>query len=265
MTRPSFALLGCLAVAACGPGEPIKSPPPPTTSAPSPTVTADPTPSASPSATPSADPTAVTTAEPPRDPPPIPPNTVVLNIGDSFLQAYFAQSLKPKLDALGAHYEVKAEQATYTVTWAAKMDYLLQTWKPDLVIINLGANELANIEPEKHAPAVRKIAASVGDIPCVWVSPPSWRKDTGILEVIRTNTAPCRFFNSDTQVPQPIPRQGDKIHPNKEGGQMWADAFWKWLLSQRAPAEPPSEKKVSPWKLKAAPPEEHQPKPPSKD
>ncbi len=265
MTRTSLALLGSLAFAACGPAEPIKSPPPTGTIAPAPTVTAEPTATASPSGAPTSAPTVVPTAEEPREPPPIPQNTVVLNIGDSFLQAYFAQSLKPKLDALGARYEVKAEQATYTVTWAGKMDYLLQTWKPDLVIINLGANELANIEPEKHAPAVRKIVAAVGEIPCVWVSPPSWRKDTGILEVIRTNTAPCRFFNSDTQVPQPIPRQGDKIHPNKEGGQMWADAFWKWLLSERAPAEPPSEKRVSPWKLKPAPPEEHQPKSAPKD
>lgn len=264
MTRTSFAVLACFAVA-CGPAEqPIQSPPPPTTAAPVVTSTATAEATSAPTATAVA--TAAPTAPPePPKPPPIPPNTVVLNIGDSFLQAYFAQSMKPKFDGLQARYEVKSEQATYTVTWAGKMEYLLQTWKPDLVIINLGANELANIGPEKHAPAVKKIAASVGDIPCVWVSPPSWRKDTGILDVIRTNTAPCRFFDSDVLVPQPIPRQGDKVHPNKEGGQMWADAFWKWLLAERAPADPTSDKKVSPWKLKPAPPEEHQPKPKPKD
>ena len=95
----------------------------------------------------------------------------------------------------------------------------------------------------------------------MWVSPPSWKKDTGILDVIRTNTPPCRFFDSDVHVKDPIPRQSDHIHPNKEGGQVWADAFWSWLQAERAPAEPAEAgKKVSPWKLKAAPAEEHQAK-----
>ncbi len=256
------SLLVALLGGACGPAPQPAEPTPPASSAPvtsaAPAVTAAPQPTAEPTAVASAEP-----APPPAPPPPIPPNTAVLSIGDSFVLAGFSQALRPKLNALGARYEVKSEQASFTVTWAGKMDQLVANMQPDLVIINLGANEMQNTNPASHAHAVRRIVKGIGGRPCVWVSPPTWRKDTGILDVIRENSAPCRFFDSDVHVKQPIPRQGDKVHPNKEGGQIWADAFWAWLHEQRAAAEPVPEgaKKPSPWKLKPSPAEEHQPKP----
>ena len=180
----------------------------------------------------------------------------MLHIGDSFAVAGFAQALKPHMNALGVRYEVRAETSSFTTTWAGKMDLLVANTQPDLVIVNLGANEFTNTDPPAHAPAVRRIVKSIGGRPCVWVSPPSWRKDTGITQVIRENTAPCRFFDSDALVPTPIPRQGDKIHPSEAGGAIWAEAFWSWLNTQRAPAEDGAIKS-SPWRLLPAPPEEH--------
>ncbi len=189
-------------------------------------------------------------------PPPIPTGTAVLHIGDSFAVAGFAQALKPHMAALGVRYEVRAETSSFTTSWAGKMDLLVANTQPDLVIINLGANEFTNTDPPAHAPAVRRIVKSIGNRPCVWVSPPSWRKDTGITAVIRENTAPCRFFDSDALVKQPIPRQGDKIHPSEAGGAIWAEAFWAWLNAERAPAES-GVVGGSPWRLRQAPPEEH--------
>lgn len=257
------SLLVALLTGACGPAPQPAEPPPPASSAPvtsaAPAVTVAPQPTAEPTAVASAEPA----PPPPAAPPPIPSNTAVLSIGDSFVLAGFSQALRPKLNALGARYEVKSEQASFTVTWAGKIDQLVANMQPDLVIINLGANEMQNTNPSSHAHAVRRIVKGIGGRPCVWVSPPTWRKDTGILDVIRENSAPCRFFDSDVHVKQPIPRQGDKVHPNKEGGQIWADAFWAWLHEQRAPAQPVAEgaKKPSPWTLKPSPAEEHQPKP----
>lgn len=195
----------------------------------------------------------------PAPPPEIPKGTVVLHVGDSFTLAGFAQSLKPRMKALAVRYEVRAETSSFTTTWSAKMNRVVADTQPDLVLINLGANEFTNVDPEAHAPAVRRIVAAVGGRPCVWVSPPSWRKDTGITDVIRKNSAPCRYFDSDKLVPQPIPRQADGIHPSEQGGAIWADAFWTWLQAERAPAGPPPAdgKKRSPWLLRPAPPEEH--------
>jgi hypothetical protein len=264
--RSSLILVVSLAVACGQMADPV-TPPPAKPAETSPQVAPSAASSAPlASAQPAAEPAPLASAEPappkPEPPPPIPPNTAVLNIGDSFLLAGFAQALKPKMKELGARYEVKSEQSSFTVSWASKMELVIASTQPDLVIINLGANEMSNTDPPTHAHAVRRIVKSIGDRPCVWVSPPSWRKDTGILDVIRENSAPCRFFDSDELVKEAIPRQSDKIHPNTEGGAIWAAAFWKWLHEQRAPAEPAAEgaKKPSPWKLKPSPPEEHQPK-----
>ena len=193
-------------------------------------------------------------------PPVIPPGTVVLHIGDSFALAGFAKALKPHMKALGVRYEVRAEESSFTTTWSSKMERLVADTQPDLVIINLGANEVANIDPPAHAPAVRRIVAAIGGRPCVWVSAPSWRKDTGIGDVIRQNSAPCRYFDSDKLVAQPIPRQSDHIHPTDEGGAVWAEAFWSWLQDRaRARPEPPAGEHPSPWRLKPAAPDEHAP------
>lgn len=159
--------------------------------------------------------------------------TVVLHIGDSFVLAGLSQALKPKMVEHGVRYEAKSRQSSYTTTWARLAKRVITDNQPDLVIITLGANEIDNIDPKAHAPAVRRIVDAVGGRPCVWVSPPLWRKDTGIVDVIRTNAAPCRFFDSDALVGQPIARQADKIHPSREGGAVWGGALWTWLLGER--------------------------------
>ncbi|WP_437593675.1 SGNH/GDSL hydrolase family protein [Sorangium sp. So ce1000] len=190
----------------------------------------------------------------------VPPNTAVLHVGDSFAVAGFAQALRPRMQAHRVRYAVKAETSSYTVTWASRMELLVANYQPDLVIISLGANEVENVNPPAHAGAVRRIVKAIGNRPCVWVSPPLWRKDTGIIDVIRTNSAPCRFFDSDALVPGPLPRQKDKIHPNEEGGARWADAFWSWLTAEHVPAgqgEGGSAPTRSPWALRPSPPEEH--------
>jgi hypothetical protein len=258
------ALLAISACAGAAPPPPAPAPAeatgavmaaPPVVAAAPPVVAAAPVPSAAPAEAPAPAP------EPaPAAPPVIPRGTVVLHVGDSFALAGFAKSLKPRLKALGVRYEVRAETSSFTTTWSGKMERVVADTQPDLVIINLGANEVANIDPSAHAPAVRRIVAAIAGRPCVWVSAPSWRKDTGIGEVIRQNSAPCRFFDSDKLVTQPIPRQSDHIHPTDAGGALWADVFWAWLQDQRAPADPSAKGPPSPWRLKPAAVDEHQPR-----
>jgi hypothetical protein len=142
------------------------------------------------------------------------------------------------------------------------MELVVANTQPDLVLITLGANEVGNVNPAAHAYAVRNLVRAIGGRPCVWVSPPLWRKDTGIIEVIRENSAPCRFFDSDALVHEPIPRGSDHIHPTPEGGAIWADAFWSWLQAERAREPVVVGGKRRPWALVPAPPEEHAPRAP---
>ena len=259
--RRTIALLALLAAPACAPSPGARSPDsPPAPPVAVATPVAPPAPQAPSAPTDVAKETAPAAEAPSAPPlPPIPPGTAVLHIGDSFALAGFAKALKPRLKALGARYEVRAETSSFTTTWSGKMERLVADTQPDLVIINLGANEVANIDPPAHAPAIRRIVAAIGGRPCVWVSVPSWRKDTGIGEVIRRNSAPCRYFDSDKLVTQPIPRQSDHIHPTDAGGALWADAFWAWLQDQRAPAGAPAGPHPSAWALKPAAPGEHDP------
>lgn len=200
------------------------------------------------------------TPPPPPEASPIEPKTVVLHVGDSFVMAGFSQTLRPKMKSVGALYEVRGAQATYTTTWHGKLSRLVGDYHPDLVIITLGANEVTLTDPWARADAVTRLVKIVGDTPCVWVTPPLWRKDTGIIEVIKQRAKPCLVFDSDAIV-GPISRQPDSIHPSNAGGAVWAEAFWKWLLEHRAP--PPVQGEhlpkgsgrhaINPWRLRRAP------------
>lgn len=197
---------------------------------------------------------------PPPAASPIEPRSVVLHVGDSFVDAGFSQNLRPKMKSVGALYEVRGAQATYTTTWHAKLSRLVGDYHPDLVIITLGANEVTLTDPWARADAVTRLVKIVGDTPCVWVTPPLWRKDTGIIEVIKQRAKPCLVFDSDA-IAGAIARQPDSIHPSSAGGAKWAEAFWTWLLEHRAP--PPVQGEhlpkgsgrhaVNPWRLRRAP------------
>jgi lysophospholipase L1-like esterase len=138
---------------------------------------------------------------------------------------------------------VDAETATYTTTWAN--DPEVDKWlakRPSLVLVTLGANEVDMPAPAEHAAPVeqlvRKIAAA--QAACVWITPPMWKKDTGILQVIHDHSSPCLFFDSDavTGGLTAEERQPDHIHPNKRGGARWSEALWGWLVEHRDETRP---------------------------
>lgn len=167
----------------------------------------------------------------------------MLHIGDSFVHASLQQSLRPHFEAAGTGYVVDATTATYTTTWAS--DPELDNWlarRPSLVLVTLGANEVDMPVPSEHArpveQLVRKIAAA--STSCVWITPPMWKADTGILSVIHDHSAPCLFFDSDAVLGglRSDERQRDRIHPNERGGARWAEALWGWLGEHRDVSRP---------------------------
>jgi lysophospholipase L1-like esterase len=172
------------------------------------------------------------------------PGTWVLHVGDSFVDASFAQNLAPRFRESGARQVALAKTATYTTSWANDPD--LDRWlsrRPSLVLVTLGANEVDNLIPALHAGAVRATARKVGAVaPCIWIAPPMWKDDSpGWLQVIHDHCAPCLFFDSDAVLGglAEHERRGDRIHPNERGGARWADAFWSWLQDHRDRAQGP--------------------------
>lgn len=168
----------------------------------------------------------------------VPKGTWVLHVGDSFVHASLQQNLRPRFEAAGATYVVDATTATYTTSWVndAQLDLWLDR-RPSLVLVTLGANEVDMPVPAEHAAAVeqlvRKIAAA--STSCVWITPPMWKKDSGILQVIHDHRGSCLFFDSDAALGglAPDERQHDHIHPNERGGLRWAETLWGWLVDHR--------------------------------
>ncbi|HET9957927.1 MAG TPA: SGNH/GDSL hydrolase family protein [Polyangiaceae bacterium] len=169
-------------------------------------------------------------------PPELPRAAMVLQVGDSFADA-LSKPLKARLLAEGLRTAVEVKTASYIGTWAygADLPRFVARYKPDLILVTLGANELSIPEPEARQSAIRRLVGSISSHPCVWITPPRWKKDTGVLEVIRRNAAPCRFLDSDQLVGE-LPRGPDKIHPTKQGSERWAELVLGWLRHERDPS-----------------------------
>jgi lysophospholipase L1-like esterase len=167
------------------------------------------------------------------------PGPWVLHVGDSFTDAFFQQNLGPRFRAAGARYVVDAVTSTLTTTWARSADF--DRWlslRPALVLVTLGANEIDLPAPGQRARAIETIAGKVAasGASCVWITPPMWTHETGILQVIYEHCAPCVYFDSDALLGGGLSRAErwpDGIHPNSRGGARWAEAFWGWLGEHR--------------------------------
>jgi hypothetical protein len=183
------------------------------------------------------------TPQSPAVPPAVPKGTWVLHVGDSFVHASLQQNLRPRFEAAGATYVVDATTATYTTSWAN--DPQLDLWlarRPSLVLVTLGANEVDMPVPAEHAGAVAQLVRKIAETSasCVWITPPMWKKDSGILQVIHDHRGACLFFDSDAVLGglKDEERQRDHIHPNERGGLRWSEALWGWLVDHKDPARP---------------------------
>ncbi|MBI4957837.1 MAG: SGNH/GDSL hydrolase family protein [Myxococcales bacterium] len=213
---------------------------PTTASLPGPGVAESATPAeptaAAPSAAPST-PASAATATSPDALPPLPKGTVVLHVGDSMADA-LGKDLKRELEALGVKNVLKAKEATYIPQWAGfSMGFpgLVASHNPDLVIVTLGGNEVGMPDPTQRAEQVKKIVATIGDRPCLWIAPPLWGPHTGILEVIRQNCAPCVYVDTNQLIPD-LERLGDHVHPTLPERKRWAKFMIGWLRQHRDPA-----------------------------
>ncbi len=163
---------------------------------------------------------------------------VVLQCGDSMVGGYggLTKALGDKFKDAGDHFvrdwEVSVSIATFD--HQKRLAELLAKHKPDVVILTLGANDVFVPFPQSLAGHVASIArkASAGGRECYWMAPPLWKKDTGIVQVIKDNASPCKVFDASHLK---IARGGDGIHPTDKGGETWASAFWAFYESHGSP------------------------------
>lgn len=166
--------------------------------------------------------------------PPAPPKhyRTVLSVGDSFNGA-FSLALEKKFHAEGTTFVRDTWVAVAISTFAREPRFgdLVKKHDPDLVLVNLGANDIDDGDPEAAAKHVRAIVEKIGDRDCYWIAPALWKKDTGIVDVLAKSVAPCRFYDSKGFK---VRRRGDGWHPSVEGGALWAERFWDFFQTTRA-------------------------------
>jgi lysophospholipase L1-like esterase len=180
-------------------------------------------------------------------PEPLPKGTLVLQIGDSFAAALGIE-LGKLLKSAGLRTALEYKTASYIPNWSYEGDVpkFVSNYQPDLVLITLGANELEIPKPDERIKPIKHLVSTLGGRPCVWVAPPLWKPDTGLLQVIRENIAPCRYLDSNALL-HDLPRGRDKIHPSPEGRQIWAKTVFDWLAKERVGSL------QQPWALKPEP------------
>ena len=155
----------------------------------------------------------------------------VVQLGDSMVGGGLCKALAPKFKAEGTKFVRDVVESTSIPAFdeSDRVPTLMKRYDPDLVLVTLGANDVFNDHPEYETKHIESIVKKIGHRDCVWIGPPLWKGDRGLVKVLAEHVAPCRFYDSQYLTLQ---RAGDGIHPTEKGGQVWADAFWPFFKGE---------------------------------
>jgi acyl-CoA thioesterase-1 len=158
----------------------------------------------------------------------------VLHVGDSMVGGNWGltKALEQKFTAEGAKFirDYKVSESIISYDHSPKLKSLVDKHHPDIVILTLGTNDVFVPYPASMAGNVQNIVKRIGARECYWMGPPTWKPDTGIVQVLKDNVTPCKFYDGSNLKLQ---RGGDGIHPTDRGGADWAASFWTFF---RVPA-----------------------------
>lgn len=113
--------------------------------------------------------------------------------------------------------------------WWAQTDtleYYLEKHRPTYLMISLGGNELFVRDLKKREKYIKNILSRLHGLPYVWISPPNWKPDTGICDLILKNVGKSRYFNSERLT---FKRGHDHMHPTFSSSAKWMDSIAVWM------------------------------------
>jgi lysophospholipase L1-like esterase len=153
-------------------------------------------------------------------------NRTVLLVGDSMAEGV-GPWLEKKVEAVGGRFVNGQERSSTVVFWqgSGKLREKLALYRPDVVFIALGSNEIFMTNPEVRVPLIKQMVAEIGARPAFWIGPPSWKPDKGLVRVIEENFQPGHFYNSNDLK---VPRAADGKHPTAQGYRAWTELVWDW-------------------------------------
>ncbi len=156
----------------------------------------------------------------------------VLHIGDSTVgfRGGLSNALRRKFERAGSTYKSDAWGGVGIAQFgrSEKFRSLLRGSRADLIIVNLGMNNIDAPQPDSLKGSIRAIVENLHGVRCVWIGPPNLKADTGIVRVLKAEVAPCRFVDSRAFSIERL----DGIHPTDKGGETWANDLWPELVRE---------------------------------
>lgn len=115
--------------------------------------------------------------------------------------------------------------------WAntGTLEHYIAKYSPTFIVACLCGNELFVRDLPKREKNIKKIISIIDTIPFVWVSPPNWRDDTGINDLILKHAGKERYFDSRHLNLQ---RGKDHMHPTFSAAAIWMDTIAVWMGSK---------------------------------
>jgi hypothetical protein len=106
------------------------------------------------------------------------------------------------------------------------LEHYLRKHRPTYLMISIGGNELFVRDLKKRDKYIKDILARLQGLPYVWISPPNWKPDTGICDLILNNVGKTHYFNSERLT---FRRGKDHMHPTFSSAAQWMDSVAVWM------------------------------------
>lgn len=153
----------------------------------------------------------------------------ILFFGDSMLEGLQRRFADYAVEN-GHELDVVLWYSSSSQTWAQTdtLSHFLRRYNPTFVVICLGSNELFVRDLPERDRYIGKILNRLGEIPYVWISPPNWKEDTGINNLIIKHVGSERYFDSRHLELQ---RGRDHAHPTFAAAKTWMDSVATWMSS----------------------------------
>ena len=156
----------------------------------------------------------------------------ILFLGDS-MTGWMAE----RLNAYGAINDFEVATIVWDGSTIAKwansprLKEIISQQKPDAIIVSLGMNEMLERNPQRRLEKpVDKLLAEFGDMPLLWIGPPSWPWQKDVDEFndwMQQTLGKKRYFNSNDLE---IRRQSkSNPHPSRDGIEEWIDNVAEWM------------------------------------
>ena len=160
---------------------------------------------------------------------------VFLVFGDSMTQN-IARRIAAYAKQNGHEIHTVNWDSSGTKVWSATdtLSYYINKFKPTYMFVSIGGNESGYPKPDILIPNVEKILKKMGNIPFVWIGPPSLKNGFSdkYSDMLGSILPAGTFFRSDHLE---LARRGDKVHPTVEAAAYQVDEMVKWLKTSAHP------------------------------